>query len=232
MGLQLEKEDYMNTISTVEDSLVSYYERYLYSQYSEEVILREFDCWQGRADLISAKIIGEFSLNFEQAKRISNLTNAQIISLLHYKAPRSFIYIKKRLALTEQTIKRSLKELLNSGIIKINNKGNILLDSNFILPKIEFNAYEAKLHNWKRALYQATQYYGFSHYSSVIMPDKYINPALENIEFFKGNGIGLIGVNNNGKRKVYLRPIKNQPRRKAFYLVGLGKVMQAYLNMM
>jgi DNA-binding MarR family transcriptional regulator len=224
----------LDTLSTIEESLVSYYEMYLIrNNLDKNIILREFDCWQGRADLVSAQIKGDFTINIEQAKKLSNLTNAQIVSLLHYRAPRSLSFIKKRLALTDQTIKRAVRELVKFNIIEYKDGTElIVLSSNFKLPTVEFNAYEAKLHNWKRALYQSIQYYGFSNYSWVIMPKKYIKPALENIELFKANGIGLIGVDSNGVQEVYHKAKKNQPRKKAFYLVGIGKTMQVYLDMM
>jgi len=234
LQIQTENDTYLNTINTIEDSLVSFYENYLNNviKGKNQITLREVDCWQGRADLVLAKINGFFSLNIEQAERLSNLTNAQVIALLHYKAPRTLSFLKEKLALTEPTIKSALRALIKSGIIEVSGKEKYVLNSNFILPKIEFNAFEAKLHNWKRALYQAVQYHGFSHYTSVIMPDKYIKPALCNEDFFRANGVGLIGVSNNGEKVVYIEPIKNQPSRKAFYLVGVGKAMQTYLNMM
>ncbi|WP_060679466.1 hypothetical protein [Virgibacillus halodenitrificans] len=224
-------EKNLETLTTIEDSLVSYYENYLVHSFKEEIVLREVDCWQGRADLVSAKIIGEYNINIEQAELLSKLTNAQIISLLHYKAPRSLRYIVEKLALTETTIKRAINTLKKANIIDTKDNNTYTLCNTFILPNVEFNAYEAKLHNWRRAFYQATQYFGFSHYSWVIMPEKYIKPALKNSELFTENGVGLIGLDNKGKKIVYVKANKNQPRRKAFYLVGVGKAMKKHLNM-
>ncbi|MCE4048051.1 helix-turn-helix domain-containing protein [Bacillus sp. Au-Bac7] len=224
---------YLDTITTIEDSLVSFYhERYLLNEYNKkgEIILREVDCWQGRADIVTAKITGEFKMTFDQAECISNLTNAQVLSLLHYNSPRTFQYIKSRLLLAEQTIKKSIRLLINSGIVSQTEKKSYILSKDFVLPKIEFNAFEAKLHNWKRALYQSTQYYGFAHYSWVVMPEKYIKPAVENIRYFESNGIGLLSIDEKGVKKYYVRAKKNQPNRKAFYLVGIGKFMMEFLN--
>lgn len=225
---------YLDTIDTIEESLVSYYhENFLFKDNfnNREITLREFDCWQGRADLVSAKVNGDFSLSLKQVEILTNLTNAQVLSLLHYKSPRTFKFIKNRLALTDQTIKKAIRNLINNEMVEVTAKGNFLLNSNFILPKVEFNAYEVKLQNWKRALYQSTQYFGFSHYSWVIMPERYIKPALKNGVFFEANGVGLIGIDPNGTKTIYIRASKNQPRKKAFYLVGVGKVMKNYLNM-
>lgn len=131
--------------------------------------------------------------------------------------------------MTDTTIKRAISILKRADIIEQIDKNKFVLCKAFIIPKIEINAYEAKLHNWKRSFYQATQYFGFSHYSWVIMPDKYIKPALKNSELFIENGIDLVGLNSKGKKIVYIKASRYQPRRKAFYLVGVGKVMMKYL---
>ncbi len=56
------------------------------------------------------------------------------------------------------------------------------------------------------------------------MPERYIKSALDNIEYFKANGIGIISVSNH-KHKIHLKPKKNRPRKKAFHLVGIGKML-------
>ncbi|MDH5160605.1 hypothetical protein [Heyndrickxia oleronia] len=227
-----EEADLLNTLTSIEESLVSYFEKHLFNDANGEIILREVDCWQGRADLVSAKIKGKFIMNLKQAEIISNLTNAQVVSLLHYNSPRTFKYIKNKLALTEETVKRSIRTLLKSQIIVKTENDSYVICKEFVLPKVEFNAFEAKLHNWKRALYQSTQYHGFSQFSWVIMPEKFIKPALQNKVYFEENGIGLLGITNTGSKTLYIKALKNQPRKKAFHLVGIGKAMQQFLNMM
>jgi hypothetical protein len=231
--LEIDNSRYLETITTIEDSLVAFYhEKYLLKEFNNKnnLILREVDCWQGRADLVTARISGKYKMNAEQAKCISNLTNAQVLSLLHYNAPRTYSFIKTRLVLADQTLKKSIRILLKSGIIKETVSKSYVISQDFIIPKIEFNAFEAKLHNWKRAFYQSMQYYGFAHYSWVVMPEKYVKQAVKNIDYFRSNGIGLISVNEQGIKKTYTKAKRNQPRRKAFFLVGIGKFMQEHLD--
>ncbi|WP_141552618.1 MULTISPECIES: helix-turn-helix transcriptional regulator [Bacillus cereus group] len=227
--MHTELDPHLDTMSIKEDSLVFIFENLLSKQNegtNKYIIKREIDCWQGRADLVTAEVKGDSCINNEQAIAMSNLTNAQILALLHKKAPRSIQYLRNKTCLSEQTVKKSLRELMNLNVVTIDYKGNYIFHSDFQIPKVTFNAYEAKLHNWKRALYQAIQYYGFSQYSWVIMPEQYIKPAQQNIYSFKENGIGLIGMDKHGNRKIYLKAKKNQPSRKAFYLVGIGKMLQ------
>ncbi|KSU89839.1 hypothetical protein AS180_00270 [Priestia veravalensis] len=219
---------YLDTLSIKEESLVRALENDLKKKVSgkeNQFLIREMDCWQGRADIVWADIRTQGKLSEEQIKVILKLTNAQVLSLLHYQSPRTFQYIKFKTGLMDTTIKKALKELNESKIIKINLNGSYLINNEFKLPKINFNAYEAKLHNWKRALYQAIQYLGFAQYSWVVMPKKHINPALKNLYAFKENGIGLLSIDDRGQVDVYIKPKKHQPSRKAFHLIGISKTL-------
>jgi DNA-binding Lrp family transcriptional regulator len=223
-AINIEDYPYLKTMNRVEESLVNTFEILLNREIpSKDIILREVDCWQGRADLVHVNIKGLNPVFPSKLALLANLTYAQILSLLHYKSGRTFTFIKNKIGLADSTIKKALKELIKEGIILRNPSGSYILHENFTIPTVVFNAYEAKLHNWKRALYQAIQYYGFAQYSWVVMPEKYIRPAILNIGMFEANGIGLIGVCETGNYTTYLKAKKNQPSRKAFHLVGIGK---------
>lgn len=222
---------YINTLSKVEESLVTALEHKLINTKPNYLLIKELDCWQGRADIVSAEItIINNLIDFRQAQALSQLTNARIISLLRPKSPRTLKYIFIKSGLSESTVKKSLRKLLNARMVNINNNGSYTLHDSFSIPKIVFNSYEAKLHNWKRALYQAIQYLGFSHYTWVVMPERYIKGAIENKYFFEANGVGLIGINEFGEKNVHFRAKKNQPRSKAFHLVGVGKALMEALH--
>lgn len=216
----------IKNIHNKEESLVKVFENHLNKIIDNNnfILLKELDCWQGRADLVLASMKESCNISFKQAEIISNLTNAKIISLLHYKAARTLHYIITKTYLSEKTILKSLKILIDAEIVTKKNDDKYVLNNNFIIPNVSFQAYELKLHNWKRALYQAIQYKGFSNQSSVVMPKKYINSAVKNLEIFKKNGIGLIEIDEDGFMYILLKPKKHQPRRKEFHLVGIGKM--------
>lgn len=227
------KEELINTLDTREENLVKVFEEnYLttFLKNSHDFIVKELDCWQGRADIVLVKTLEEIKINYKQAEALSQLTNSTVVSLLHYKSPRTLDYICMKTGLTSNTIKSSIRELQKADIILRSKSGSFYLNELFIIPRLKFHAYEAKLHNWKRALYQAIQYYGFAESSSVVMPKRYIQPAIKNLESFKRNGIGLISINNLGRTKVILKAQRNQPSKKAFHLVGVGKVIKENYN--
>lgn len=218
-----------HTLDQKEEDLVKVFEEnYLLNILGDghNFIAKELDCWQGRADIVLARCMQDINISYDQAQTLSKLTNSTVISLLHYQSPRTIDYICKKTGLTRNTIKSAIRELKKTDIVLESNSKSVYLNESFTIPKFKFHAYEAKLHNWKRALYQSIQYYGFAIKSSVVMPKRYIQPAINNLDSFKKNGIGLISINNHGKSEIILKPKKNQSNKKAFYLVGVGKVIK------
>lgn len=200
----------------------------------KNIILREVDCWQGRADVVEviSKNLedekGKFSK--EQINLLRNLTCAKIISILNYKAVRSRNYIYKSLGIQHKSINSWLNKLSEEKVISEVKLDRFIIHPEFILPEIKFIAYEVKLYNWKRALYQAIQYKGFSNKSYVVMPKKNINPAIKNIDAFMANDIGLIEVDDNGTYKILLRAKSIRPTGKPFNLIGIGITLDDCLN--
>ncbi|WP_301171081.1 hypothetical protein [Brevibacillus nitrificans] len=195
------------------------------------VTMREVDCWQGRADVVKAYIKNsDANLGLDQASLLKQLTCSNIIAQLHKKAPRTQGYVRSRVGITQETFSKWLRELKKAQIVQETETGSLLLSENFSIPDLEFWAYECKLSNWKRALYQANQYKGFSHFTFVVMPDDHIKPAVKNIDAFKATNIGLIKVDFSGEYEIIHKPTKSNPRRKAFNIVGVGIAMAHLLT--
>lgn len=225
--------DFLRNIDTVEENLVTVFEVYLNDKTkikSNFTIMRELDCWQGRADVV--KVINNSKLKYckSQGLALTNLTNARILSLLHYRSPRTLKFIEKKTYFKITTIKKSLRELIKCDLVIKTDNESYLLNPSFIFPSITFDAYEAKISNWRRALYQAIQYKGFANTSSVVMPTKHIANALLHSKDFLSNGIGLYEINHSGKVIKHIIAKKSQPRRKDFYLVGVGKYIEFISN--
>ncbi|WP_428911140.1 hypothetical protein [Niallia sp. Krafla_26] len=106
--------------------------------------------------------------------------------------------------------------MINAKIIIEIKKDRFIIHLEFILSGIKFTAYEAKLYNWRRALFQAIQYKWFSNKSYVVMPQKYIKPAIKNLQAFVANNIGLIVVHDDRKCKTLLKATEVRPTGKAF----------------
>lgn len=91
-------------------------------------------------------------------------------------------------------------------------------------------AIEAKLSDWKRALYQATRYQDFANQSWVVMDEKNIATARKNIEQFRRLNVGLAGVDVLGSLYVHHIPNSCPSRSEARYWYANAQVAASLLE--
>lgn len=72
-------------------------------------------------------------------------------------------------------------------------------------------AYEAKLSNWNRALFQAFRYKAFVNRSFVVLDHDKVKPALMNLENFQNANVGLLSIDNSGKVHIHNNPRNESP---------------------
>ena len=104
--------------------------------------------------------------------------------------------VKAELGFSEKKISESILRLSNSRLIKFNkdNQFKALTKSEIFYIK-EIISVEAKLKDWRRALYQAfiNSYYASESY--ILFPEKSI--TIKMLEEYKKTDIGIISFNNN-----------------------------------
>lgn len=116
--------------------------------------------------------------------------------------------------------KKIYRYLLESNLIRLSSEGKIIIAKKY-LPKLKSSiAIEAKLKNWKRALFQAYRYNFVADKSFVVLPEKNIKPALANISEFEFFNVGLIGVTDT-EIIVHYKPKKNLKSKKNPVLTGM-----------
>lgn len=103
-----------------------------------------------------------------------------------------------------------IKKLLDNNFIqKSSSENGIFYITKKYYPRFDKSiAIEAKLKNWKRALFQAHRYNFVADKSFVVLPEKFTKPAVKNIEHFVQYNVGLIGVSEN-TIKIHHTPRKN-----------------------
>lgn len=112
---------------------------------------------------------------------------------------------------TERTAERILTEFVDSGFCnKAKNGWKKVKQPR--QPLTEVHAIEAKLKNWRRALFQATRYTEFADGSWVLLDDHHSAPALRHIEEFKKRNIGLLLIDNTGQVQEIFHPEIRPPR--------------------
>ncbi|RCW63535.1 hypothetical protein [Saliterribacillus persicus] len=162
---------------------------------NNEKIIDEFNARFGNVDIVKVTNNSNNLLTVEQANLLSEFRYARIVSLLHKRAVRTLNYIVDISGYDINTVKYILKKLILTNIVNEITPNKYLIKDQFSFPFLEFTSYEAKLHDWKKAITQANNNKNFSAYSYVVFPDYMAKKlAIKKREYFKSNNIGLIGV--------------------------------------
>jgi hypothetical protein len=188
-----------------------------------DILYREVSCQQGIPDFV-----GLSSAVLIQNYDFSNLTATEscsiIMSILKRNSGRRKEYIKEKTALSDATLNRALKELLSNGLIV--EKNNLyFLSINDNSQKDSIWAFELKLSNWKRALFQALQYKAFANYVAVVLPYERENILRKNLSTFITLNVGVLLFDPKGQKSKWLRrPKKEVSISKWQTLFLLGKI--------
>lgn len=196
-------------------------EKRISRQQNYDYIFQEVVCQQGIADFVCINTNGLF----EKYKfgKVSSMENcSQILSLLKLNTGRTYSFIEQQTGLPTSTLHRTIKEIINYGYVRE--------DSNLLyrcIPDISSKtttwAFELKLSNWKRALFQALQYKAFANYSVVVFPYDKQNVLKKNLHFFKNLNVGILLFDALEKQSKWLfYPRKETPisRWHSFFLLG------------
>lgn len=73
-------------------------------------------------------------------------------------------------------------------------------------------ALEAKLRDWRRALYQAVQYTSYAFEVWVVLDTAFLHSASLHVDEFERRGIGLLGLSASGECELVNPPARKPPR--------------------
>lgn len=188
-----------------------------------DILYKEISCQQGIPDFV-----GLSSASFIQNYDFTNLTSIEsssiILSLLKHNSGRKKKYIKEKTALSDATLNRVLKELLLNNFVV--EKNHLYYLSVADIPQRDnIWAFELKLSNWKRALFQALQYKAFANYSVVVFPYEKENVLRQNLSAFITLNVGVLLFDVTTKNAKWIRrPRKEHSISKWQTLFLLGKI--------
>ena len=196
------------------------------------IVLLELAGIQGRADLIEAHIralptaVGMDDL----ATSLSSPAKARLLALLKVRSPRRREYLAAHTGFSPRSLSNHIRQLMKAGLIKAHDKGAVSLICPLPWDMVEITAYEGKLSNWRRALYQAIQYKAFSRRVWVVMPPAGVMHAKKISELFSMYGIGLISAIAGGTEHVEIRSRSRRPASRRLYLMAVGLVLREFLT--
>jgi hypothetical protein len=196
--------------------------------YSIRASLAESTCSEGRADLVCAIRSNCKTPRWlrERAELLVQPMCSRILAVLKPLAPRTEQYLLCKTGVTAKTLRAALRTLTKEDLIRQTPTGGYVLHPKFELPAIEIHAFEFKLHNWRRALYQATRYKSFSHRVYVVLPPAAGQRAIANKRLFTGLNIGLVVHDPNGESDYVLQPRRRTPPARYRYIMAIGMIIK------
>lgn len=197
-------------------------------------VLRELPCKQGIADFICFSNTSFLNKNSEKIEFITNnigKTFIPVFSLLLNSAPLSEKEISSAIGYSPKKIKRIINFLSKERILKKNKDEKYCLYSKWKKFNTELWAFELKLSNWKRALYQSTQYQSFASKAITVFPMNKKDVLTKNINKFKEMNVGLLLFDNfTHEIEVLYLPNKAELRVNSHYLFALTETIMLRNN--
>lgn len=188
-----------------------------------DILYREVSCQQGIPDFVglsSAILIQNYDFSHLTATESCSI----ILSLLKRNSGRKKEYIKEKTALSDATLNRALKELRSNGLI-VERNNLYFLSINESSQQNSIWAFELKLSNWKRALFQALQYKAFANYVAVVLPYEKENILRKNLSAFITLNVGVLLFDPKALKSKWLRrPKKESSISKWQTLFLLGRI--------
>jgi len=131
-------------------------------------IYREVSCHQGRPDFIALR----YKKDFQGLKLpdCMGLVGPTILTILKPNAPRTLSFIISRCEFSEISVRRALRQLLASGHVKCTGTGSYQLGDAATQLYAELWAFELKLNNPKRAVFQAQQSRAYANRALIVVP--------------------------------------------------------------
>lgn len=131
-------------------------------------VYREITCQQGRPDFIALRHASEPGKG--QHIKVRGLVGPAILQNLKPAAPRTFEYLVSKLEFGRESIRRSLRQLIENGYVKQLESGAYRLAAGNHLQTPEIWTFELKLSNTKKAVFQAQQSRVYAERAIIVVP--------------------------------------------------------------
>ncbi|PNM25169.1 hypothetical protein A6J66_013845 [Yersinia enterocolitica] len=178
-----------------EDALVASFSSLLRSSKKNVHLSHEFNCGFGIADIVIYK-----KLDKHEATDLGKISSdwAFTLKCLPLRKKFSIENVSELSGASLNSARKAIKEFIAAGFCE-RTEDNYFIKVKKPTPICNsIIAIEAKLKDWKRALWQASRYKIFSNQSWVVLDKHNANPAISNIKEFEKYNIGLATVTVDG----------------------------------
>ena len=171
------------------------------------MLIPEFEGPMCRPDLVDVRIrsLPESFAPEMLATLLKSPGKAKLLAALRHGSPRTKRYLARATGLSERWLATQIRQLESAGLVEVHRGSSISLACRLPLNMVEITAYEGKLHDWRRAFYQALNYRTYCHSVWVVMPPGGARNAQKIASAFRVNDIGLIAVHEDGRSSVEIK---------------------------
>lgn len=158
-------------------------------------IYREVNGFQGVPDLVTIHGPKPKLNQIRVLKKVldqEGRASLSILSLFVSGKAHSIEFVAKRVRISTDMIQRSLNALESLGILERTNTNNFTIATKHSIPNFEIWAFELKMSNWKRALFQTTQAKAFADKAVAVFPIEREDLVRTNFRAFKKMRVGLL----------------------------------------
>lgn len=208
----------MNSFFRYEATLV---ENFIKNLESSEIIIKEMPIRWGNIDVVNISC-NSLPFNLNQCFCLSKPSNAKIFMRTKNKRPITRKTLFNGLGLSESTFNNSIHELLKADLIK-EKENKYLRNIYFKFQNIMISGYEAKLHDFNKAYFQATENRKYVDYSYLVFPNDVAEKIYKkHLDELKLRSIGLVGVETH-KNVIYIKAKKRNEIKSYIRLLHLVK---------
>ena len=195
------------------------------------MLIPEFDGPMCRPDLVDVRIrcLPESIALETLAPLLKSPGKAKLLAALRHGSRRTKRYLARVTGYSERWLATQIRQLESARLIEVHQGSSVSLACRLPLNMVEITAYEGKLHDWRRAFYQALNYRMYCHTVWVVMPPAGARNATKIASAFQVNDIGLIAVHEDGRTSVEIKRGKRRwPANPWLYLMAVGAVLEKY----
>lgn len=169
-------------------------------------IEHEFDSGFGIADIVFLK-------NYNNQKFLQQLGSidpnwAYTLRSLPYRKNFDLEFLIKISGSSRSASMKALQSFIDAGYCILKPTGFYEKIKQPRAITTNLTAIEAKLSDWRRAIWQASRYKTFADYSFVLLDKKHANPAIDNLQEFKKFNIGLLVFSTIDELEIFFQPKK------------------------
>ena len=187
----------------------------------------ESTCSDGRADWVWASVACDWPSRVPDggSRLLQQPTCSRVLASVKPGSSRRESYLEARSGVTNGTFRYWLGELLEWGFLSEVAPKRYVLGPSYCEPEIEICSFEFKLHDWKRAFYQAKRYRTFSHRVFIVMPTEAAERVNGAFDLFRRFNVGFITHGDDGASRRLLMCRKTQPTSRPRFIRALGMLL-------